>query len=141
MTEKLGVPKDRKVWTVTGTGLRGSVFGAHSANRPNLLRGMYERVLYRVVDGKPTHPPAASVGAFENELSDVRRRIVSNIAVCRPITRNQFVGLYSGRRQAVYQRAVDSLAVKPLVESDSFLSTFTKCEKINFFTKDRKSVV
>lgn len=135
MTEKLGVSKERRVWSITGVGLRPDVFGAHNANRSNLLRGVYERVLYRVVAGQPRHPPSPAVGVFERDLSEIRQRIVRGVAACRPITREKFVSLYSGRRQSIYQRASDSLAVRPLVESDSFLSTFTKCEKINFLSK------
>jgi len=40
-----------------------------------------------------------------------------------------------GRRREIYQRAADSLAVRALCAADAFLSTFTKCEKIDFHTK------
>nr|WPR18273.1 MAG: RNA-dependent RNA polymerase [Chemarfal virus 123] len=51
------------------------------------------------------------------------------------MTRQQFVECYTGRRREVYQRAANSLAVRALCWADAFLSTFTKCEKIDFYTK------
>ncbi|APG76269.1 hypothetical protein 2 [Changjiang tombus-like virus 5] len=43
--------------------------------------------------------------------------------------------MYQGRRKEIYQRAADSLASRPLVKSDAFMSTFLKCEKIDFSSK------
>lgn len=133
--QRLGVSRVRKLWTVTGAGPGMGKYGVHNADQANLLRGLYERVLYRVVDGVARPPPQPAVGVFEEELASVRERIVRGIPIGRPLTRHEFVECYEGRRKEIYKRAADSLAVRPLNKSDSYLSTFTKCEKVNFRTK------
>jgi len=135
VSDQLGVSKIRKLWAVTGAGPGCAMYGVHNNDKSNLLRGVYERVLYRIVDGVARLPPSPAVGVFDRELGNVRERIVREIPTCRPITLTQVVELYEGRRKEIYQRAALSLAARPLQKSDSYVSTFTKCEKINFFLK------
>jgi hypothetical protein len=40
-----------------------------------------------------------------------------------------------GRKKTIYANAATSLAVRPLNEADFFVSTFTKCEKVDLITK------
>jgi len=111
------------------------VYGVHNNNLSNVRRGLEERVLYRIGPGGihlPAQPSADVVrdgfSKFLNELRPVMR-------ACRPITRDQFVDSYVGRKREIYRKAAESLSVRPLNVSDSFLSTFVKCEKINFSAK------
>jgi len=46
----------------------------------------------------------------------------------------QFPWLYTGRRKVVYELAVESLRSRPVERRDSFLKTFTKAEKILFYS-------
>lgn len=133
-TLKLGRPKVRKFHTVTGIGF-GTDYGVHNDSYNNMRRGLMERVLFRVEHGKSCPTPQPAENFYEKELSEVRTAIVANTPVCRRLTRDEFVGCYSGRKQAVYQRASDSLRTKPLNKSDAFLSTFLKSEKLNFQAK------
>jgi hypothetical protein len=52
-----------------------------------------------------------------------------------PITRDQFLEYYRGRKLTVYRNAVESLMHRPVQKKDSYLSTFVKAEKINFTAK------
>lgn len=126
--------KPRKLWVATGGGL-GRRFGIQNADLPNMLRGLYERVLYRVVDGERNLPPTPLVNVFEDKLTVLRRRLCAATRVCRPLTRQEFVDKYTGRKREVYDKARVSLTTKPLQKSDAFLSTFSKCEKIDLTSK------
>jgi len=131
---RLGTSRVRGLWTVTGAGFC-SRYGVHNASKANLLRGVYERVIYRVVGDVAHLPPSPAVNVFEERLRQFREDLVSVTPICRPMTRQQFVDCYVGRKKEVYQRAANSLAVRALCRADAFLSTFTKCEKIDFHAK------
>lgn len=113
----------------------GRKFGVHNNTVGNLRRGLYERVLYRV-DGQSRTPPlVATASVIEEELGPFRLALGGAIRPAHPVTREKFVAMYSGRKQAIYARASASLQRRPLCEADSYLSTFVKCEKIDFSTK------
>lgn len=107
----------------------------HNNNLDNLLRGLYERVLFRVQKGEAHQPAQPLAGVFEERLSEFRRRLVELTPRIRRVTRDEFVRMYTGRKRVVYEKAVASLAVRQLTRADAYLSTFVKCEKINFHTK------
>lgn len=131
----VGLPKVRRVWSLSGLGSNRK-YGVHNMDWANMRRGLYERVLYRVENGTAREPPRPVAGVFEDLLSGIRAEVIQCTRSSRPLTRNEFVALYQDARQrAVYQRAADSLAVRPLNRSDGFLSTFVKCEKLDLSTK------
>jgi len=129
-----GVTKQRKLYKISGVGLDVE-FGVHDNSIGNVQRGLYERVLYRVKDGTPALPPSPTAEAYTEELSLYRRLLVEATPVSRPLTRDQVVGAYEGRKRTLYQNAAESLRTKPLNVSDSFVSTFVKCEKLRLWRK------
>jgi hypothetical protein len=52
-----------------------------------------------------------------------------------PISYDEFVGMYEGRKRTVYLKARISLSERRVSLIDSFVSGFVKCEKINFSEK------
>jgi len=132
--ENLGYVKERKLYLVTGMGA-GRTFGVHNNTVGNLRRGLYERVLYRVDGTKRTPPLTASASVIEEEMGPFRSALVGYIPPAHPVTRDKFVAMYSGRKQTIYAKAASSLQRRPLSIADSYLSTFVKCEKIDFSTK------
>ncbi len=107
----------------------------HNNNLDNLLRGLYERVLFRVQKGEAHQPAQPTAGVFEARLSEFRKRLVELTPRIRRVTRDEFVGSYTGRKRVVYEKAAASLAVRQLTRADAYLSTFVKCEKIDFHAK------
>lgn len=105
----------------------------HNNSVANLLRGVGERVLY--TDRKLTKCVQPLSGVFEGRLASLKRTIVRAIGRQSPVSRNQFVDFYKGPRRATYERAVASLALKPICSRDARLKTFVKAEKINFTLK------
>lgn len=132
--QTLGVPKVRTMWRVSGPGIKAD-YGVHNNNYPNVRRGLYERVLYRVGGGAALFPPAATAGVFEERLAGVRVQLAGVCGTVRRVTRHEFVEMYTGRKRTIYENAAASLAARPINRSDSFMSTFVKCEKINFHAK------
>lgn len=134
LEEMLGYDKPRTLHQITGLGV-GRKFGVHNSNTKNMLRGIYERVLYRVVDNVPVEPPIPHRNVFNTRCSDYRACIASNIRMEPPWTDRQVVEFYFGAKRVIYERARLSLASKPLCRADAYVSTFLKCEKIDFSTK------
>lgn len=127
---RLGVQRVRTCWSVTG--VAGKVrYGVHNNSYANVRRGLVERVLYRVRDGMATSPPPPLVGVFEQHLSKFRQELVAQVGQKPPLTRQQFVECYVGRKKSIYQAAADSLGPRPLTLRDSMLKTFVKCEKLD----------
>lgn len=130
----LGRPKVRKYHVMSGIAL-GKDFGVHNDSYNNVRRGLLERVLYRVENGKSNPTPEPEGEFYERELAGVRDALVAATRVCRRLTRAEFCECYVGRKREVYTRASASLAARPVNVADSFLSTFPKSEKINFSDK------
>lgn len=114
-----------------GAGVR---FGVHTDSLRNLARGVVERVFY-VRRGEGLAPaPQPIKGAFQR-LSGIRQRL---LAVMRPtpiVSREDYPGLYVGRKRGVYERAYSSLMVRAIGVRDAWVNTFVKAEKINFDKK------
>lgn len=105
----------------------------HNNSLANLIRGVGERVLFRNKDLlKPTQPKDM---IFETQLASYRRSLLRDIGFQSPVTRDVFPSYYKGRRQQLYQRAVDSLSFLAVSSRDAKLKTFVKAEKHNLSIK------
>lgn len=113
--------------------LTGHQMKTHNSSLANLCRGVGERVLY--TDSKCTVPTKPKIGIFESRLASYRDQLCRSIGWQSPVSRNEFLGFYKGPRLATYQRAVASLAYKPVGPRDAELKTFVKAEKLNFSLK------
>lgn len=133
-TPKLGRARERKIRLVTGIGI-GQDFGVFNNSYVNVRRGLLERVLYRVEDGKSNPTPRPAGNFYERKLCVMRRAILAVTKTSRRMTRHEFVCCYVGRKRVVYEKACASLSTRPVSKADSYLSTFPKCEKLNFRAK------
>jgi len=109
------------------------LFGVHSSTMKNVLRGLRERVFAVERDGTLQRPPQPVPGSFQR-LHGFRNKIVRGVNAF-PIEARAFAELYTGRRRAIYMKAVESLEVASVTRDDASLKTFVKCEKINFSSK------
>lgn len=112
----------------------GACYGVHNDSLVNLVRGVAERVLYNSVDGVlvPVMKPKDDV--FKR-LYPLRNMVLRNTPSTTVVAREDYPMLYSGRKRAIYESAVQSLSAKACQRSDSYCSTFVKAEKINFSSK------
>lgn len=125
--------KTRSVRILNGFG-SGVRYGVHNSSVNNLIRGVAERVLYVSENGvlQPCRKPKANVFS---RLTGLRDRLVECLTPTTVVSREDFPSLYSGRKQKIYTRALDSLNVRGIVRRDSYVSTFVKAEKVNFSSK------
>lgn len=113
----------------------GTNYGVHANNATNLARGITERVLYVQGNEGLAKPPQPQAGVFRKRLSNLRGRLVKRMPPTPVVAVEDYPSLYSGRKRAIYQRAVASLALRGVAIVDSYVSTFLKAEKINFSAK------
>lgn len=125
--------KERHVRVLAGFGT-GTRYSVHANNATNLARGITERVLYVLRGQGLDKPPQPKKGVFQR-LSALRGRLIKRMPPTPIVPLSDYPALYSGRKRAIYQRAVDSLAQRGVSIVDSFVSTFLKAEKINFTAK------
>lgn len=105
---------------------------SHDNTVANTLHSVRERVLGRTLsDGSWNRTVRPKAGAFNQpSLTQFRRRVSRYLPRhSLPISHDQFVGSYQGQKRQRYSSAQASLAVKPLVASDSFPGVFLKSEK------------
>lgn len=114
-----------------GAGIR---FGVHCSNFTNLARGIVERVFYVVRDGSLARAPQPIPG-FYSRLSGVRKRLLSVLRSTPIVARDEYPGLYTGRKRGIYERAVASLVVRAVNVKDAWVNTFVKAEKVNLTSK------
>jgi len=125
---------ERRVYHVDGLN-PGYRYGVHNNCLRNMLRGIRERVYAVEVGGVLERPPLPDPGVFCAELLEEAGQLDRLAHSTTPMSYQQFVDLYTGRRRQVYQTAADSLAGRPVHRGDSDSCSFLKAEKINFSKK------
>lgn len=104
----------------------------HNKSLVNLARGIAERVLYiRDKQGAYRRPPRPLDGIFNARLGEFRRQLFRCLPPTAPIPLEEIPLMYKGRKQRVYQDAVDSLLRSPVCKDDAKVRAFVKCEKID----------
>lgn len=125
--------KERSVRILAGFGA-GASYGVHSDTLQNLARGIVERV-FNVQNGSGlARPPQPKRNVFRR-LSVLRTRLLKKLSPTPLVAVEDYPTLYTGRKQQLYQRAVDSLMVREVSPRDATVSTFVKAEKVNFTKK------
>jgi hypothetical protein len=137
VTRKIeGTPKRRKFVVIDGVAppLAFSVF---NDDLNALEKAVKERVFFvKNENGDFVEPPRpVDKEFFFSRLLRFTSLLSDHLPSTVPITRQEFVDTYSGRKRVVYQKACDSLDVFPLREKDSYIKTFLKFEKTNFTSK------
>lgn len=125
--------RSRFVRTLLGYG-SGAMYGVHNSSPANLIRGIAERVLFLADGGQLRATPKPQLGAFER-LRSVKNRLLEKLSTTPVVEAVDYPSLYHGRKREIYQKAYESLSVKPIRIQDSYVSTFVKAEKVNFTAK------
>lgn len=128
---KVSHPRDPQRWAFTVDAPRPDTgYSVHNNSLNNLLRGLNERVFY--TDNHRTTPLDTNPEAFRVLQPFEEAFQVGSLC---PITKEDFVASYHGSQRSRYQRCYDSLLAEPLNSRDFKVSTFVKCEKIDFLAK------
>lgn len=101
-----------------------------------LERAVLERLLYvKGPDGSFVEPPIPDSQAF-NQLLDYETKFMTGHGlVTAPMSKDDFLSSYVGRKRTIYSNAFESLLRKPLKKDDAGINYFIKMEKTNFSIK------
>jgi len=114
----------------------GAQFFVHNNSGINGIRALVERVYLTPCEGGELRAPPACVAKPMDTLREFSLQLSASLGGARPMTRDQFLGFYTGRRRDVYARAAESLANQPLAAGERGVDgAFVKAEKINGTTK------
>jgi len=111
-------------------------YGVYNSNIDSLERAVKERLFF-VSDGVGgfCKPPKPTENIFPSRLEYISCFFKEHARYASPLTKDEFLRAYVGRRRTVYEEAYNSLVLKPLSVVDSFINYFMKVEKINFTAK------
>lgn len=111
-------------------------FGVHNNSLNNGARALVERVFLSPDQDGALRPPPPCLAQPRLALRRFKHAVLGHVGLHRPISKEDFLLYYKGRRLAVYERAVRDLETRPLTEDDfGVKKAFVKAEKINFTAK------
>lgn len=130
VTPRPGIPKQRCVFRNT-TIAPPIAYGVHTNCIRNVLRGVVERVFF-VEGALGLQAPPQPLALVFDELLPFRNGVARYVGKATPVSLDEFVGMYRGRKQTIYREAARSLNLQGITRRDAFLSTFVKAEKVRF---------
>jgi len=112
-------------------GLSGNTYSFPNQTTANLLAALVTRV-YCVKDaeGNLRKCPLPTPGVFDQLWNTVGQHLAFMVGTIAPISYEQFVDCYSGRRRTIYDQAVQSLKLRPLTKGDARIRAFVKVERM-----------
>lgn len=102
----------------------------NNADIRTLKTALLTRMYYCEVNNEFVEPPVPNKGHVNNTLRDFRSKLVHGWHAT-PISLDETVEMYKGRKHTIYANARDSLEEFPVNRSDSISVAFVKCEKVN----------
>ena len=108
-----------------------------NASLNNLKRAVLERVFFvsRDENGKWRTPPKPDSKLFYDRMDTFKVRMERKLVRASPVTHEQFVGMYQGRKRTIYQNALNELNATGFKEKYGYLKNFLKAEKTNITSK------
>jgi len=128
---KLGSPVRRREFIVLeGLGTSEAV-GAFSNDITNYLLAILGRVLFRKRNGRyySLGELLPTPGAFYHNLNSFILKLGPLLPKTAPIPRENFSGLYRGRKRRVYEQAFKLFMERGFITRDTYISMFLKYEK------------
>lgn len=129
-------PRPRRITNLHPLGGRED-WGVHNNSGQNLERAIVERVLtVKGPGGEQVIPPQPRPGLVKQRLGEFRRRLLHFTPISTPLSTEQFVDGYVGRKRKVYAAAAASLEWSPVSKRDAYIQAFIKDEKTNLTRKE-----
>lgn len=120
------LPHVRQFFQVAGFSPPASYL-VHNSSINNLFRGVITRVFY--VKGQETPKPHERI--YGKRLSYFRKLLLKGFSSTTPVSRDQFVDFYRGRKRTIYANAAESLLSCSISRVDATIKAFVKAEFIN----------
>lgn len=129
-------PRTRKLVNFHPCG-SGEVWGVHNNSKSNIERALVERVFtVKGEDGKQVLPPLPKPGVVEHTLKVFAKKIIHLTGRVPPMSTEQFVDTYVGRKRRMYEMSGKSLDDRPISRKDAYINAFIKDEKSNLTRKN-----
>lgn len=138
VTYASGKPKLKRISVLAGFS-PAIEYGVFNATIRTALKSVYERMLFVKANDAFVKPPEPKHSNIYQERLEMVSRWFSKVKRVAPLTQEQFLGTYDGRKRQMYNRACLSLKVKPFKRSDSYIKWFSKVEK-QLFSEDKEPV-
>lgn len=131
----MGAPKERQYVRVAAVAPAIDIV-PFNHSLETCLRAITERVFLVKNGGEFVAPPRPAPGVFAERLRSTRCLLERYLPSTAPISHQDVVDHYRGRKKVVYQRALDDLrAGRGSLEEDSKIRAFIKFEKTDRTTK------
>lgn len=130
-------PRQRTL-TVMSAVHRGEHWGVHGNTFKNGLAAIGERVfLVKGANGLEAPPTPRSRRYLNRTLNEFKEKLLTHVGVIQPMSTEEFVDTYVGRKRRMYENVVRELELRPLVPADVNCQCFIKDEKVNRSAKER----
>ncbi len=106
-------------------------YNCFNSDITSLEKAVKERCLYIKENGEFIPPPVPENGVFE-KLTVLYDKMRKSVRPVSPLTKEQFLGAYDGRKLTIYTNAFESLSRTSVTRKDSEIKAFMKVEKLNF---------
>lgn len=104
--------------------------GVNNADVDTLAAALLERMYYCKVGGKFVAPPAVDHYTFNNRLLDFKHRVAKIVGPAAPVSLDEVVEMYEGRKKAIYMAAKERLRMFGWKAKYARLKSFVKMEKV-----------
>lgn len=108
----------------------------HNNSYSNLKRALFERVLSVNIGGVQQTPPQPQPGFVDREMKSFTRRLLHAVRRVPPMSTEQFVDSYVGKKRTMYENVAKNLDIQPITRKDSYIQAFIKDEKTNLTRKN-----
>jgi len=120
--------KCRAYTKITGIAPQG-VLGIYNADLQTLATALLERMYYCDVEGVLTEAPQPAIDAVRETLSEFKLELMRKSSRITPLTLEEVVETYSGRKRTIYATALADLQIKSVNKRDAFSNAFVKVGK------------
>jgi len=100
----------------------------NNADINTLKTALLTRMYYCKVGDDYVAPPVPDRMLLFTRLHDFKHKLQAFHTT--PVSLEQVVEMYTGRKKALYQNALESLSITPVSKSDAVSVAFVKCEKV-----------
>lgn len=123
--------KDRYMYALGGISGPDRVLQINDGSIHTLRTALLERMFYHVVDGVVSEPGSVSLSCVMDTFKPYFSRVVRKFGQRpTPVSPEQFVEMYTGRKKAIMSSALERLTRMGLSRRDAYINVFVKLEKV-----------
>jgi hypothetical protein len=122
--------KERVLYSISE--MSGNItLGVNNADITTLECALLERMYYCKVKGAFEAPPLVTTGLYSTRLSTFTAKLRRILKTAAPISLDNVVEMYSGRKKSIYANAKTKYERYGLTRKHGNLNSFVKLEKVN----------